>query len=326
MKILVIGGAGYIGSIVMQDLQHRGYPVWAVDNLSAGHRPAVDPERLLEGDYGNPEFADWVCAKVMPELVVQCASRCQVEESAQKPKEYFENNVTRLSIFLQCLRRHQVKRLVFMSSAAVYGIPSRIPVDEDCPPAPINVYGDTKLAGERLVQHAAKEWGCGVIVFRLFNVCGATEDGKLGEHHSPETHAVPNAVGAALGLRTSFYLSGAGHLTPDGTTVRDYVSVLDVGEAVARGIGLLKAGNFGVYNIGSGVGTSIRQVITEVEAASRKPVPVSETPARPGDPPQLVADLTKTQRDFGWHPARTLRESIASTIRWFESHPGGFPI
>ena len=319
MNLLVTGGAGYIGSIVAARLVAEGFHVTLLDDLSTGHAEAAHGMEFFEGDYGDPAMIDWVFSRLRPEIVVHFAAFSRVEESEQKKRAYYSNNVEKLGVFLLALRRNSVEKIIHASSAAVYGAPPVATVSEDSPPAPVNIYGETKLAGERLVHYAASSYGIQSVVLRLFNVCGATPDGRFGEHHVPETHAVPNLVAAALGLRAAFEMTGGDHPTPDGSAIRDYVSVNDVAEAVLCATKFLENGHSGVFNIGSGRGVSVRELIRTVEEGARRTIPVNFHPMRTGDPAHLVARVENAQKNLGWRPRTKLEESVISTIKWMEA-------
>lgn len=325
MHILITGGAGYIGSHAVRLFLERGHDVWAYDNLSEGHRAAVPADRLIVGDLAETQRLDQVILERRIEAVVHFAAFTYVGVSVREPAKYYQNNVVNTLGLMECLRRHRVSRLVFSSTAATYGVPSRSPISEDEPQLPINPYGQTKLTIERALADYAAAYQWGVAALRYFNAAGASADAKIGEDHDPETHLIPLTLQAILGRRPAIEILGTDYPTPDGTCIRDYIHVEDLAEAHLLALEHLVPGQALRYNLGIGRGYSVREVIQVAQEVSGKPVPVLERPRRPGDPPMLVASSEKIQRELGWKPRYTDLHSIVETAwRWHQSHPRGY--
>jgi UDP-glucose-4-epimerase GalE len=325
MRILVTGGAGYIGSHAVRLFRERGHDVWVYDNLSAGHRASVPKERLIVGDLAELHRVDQVLLETRAEAVVHFAAFTYVGESVLEPGKYYGNNVVNTLGLMECLRRHGIKRFVFSSSAATYGVPERMPITEETPQNPINPYGSSKLVIERALADYRRAYGWGYASLRYFNAAGASADASIGEDHTPETHLIPLVLQAALAQRPALEIYGTDYPTPDGTCVRDYIHVDDLAEAHLLALNQLQDGNSLLYNLGIGRGCSIREVIRVAEEVTGKPVPVKEGPRRPGDPPVLVASSAKIQRELGWKARYTELESILeSAWRWHKNHPRGY--
>jgi UDP-glucose-4-epimerase GalE len=325
MRILVTGGAGYIGSHTFRLLAERGHDVWCFDNLSFGHRASVPPARLIVGDLGDVDRVDQVILEKRIEAVVHFAAFCFVGESVREPAKYYRNNLINTLNLIDCLRRHRVWRFVFSSTCATYGIPERVPMDEDTPQKPINPYGQTKLAIEHCLADYAAAYGSGFAALRYFNASGASHDGSIGEDHSPETHLIPLAIHAAMGRIPHLEIFGTDYPTPDGTCIRDYIHIDDLAEAHLLALERLEPGKGLCYNLGIGRGYSVREVIHTVEEVSGKKVPTKEGPRRPGDPPALVAAAAKVHRELGWEPRyKDLRSIVESAWRWHSRHPKGY--
>lgn len=325
MRILVTGGAGYIGSFTVKLLLARGHEVWIYDNLSTGHRQAVPGERLVVADLDESHRLDQVLVEKRIEAVIHFAGSTYVGESVQQPAKYYRNNLVNSLQLLETCRRHGLVRFVFSSSAATYGIPGVVPIPEDHPQQPINPYGNTKLAVERALADHSSAYGLGCVVLRYFNAAGASADGQLGEHHDPETHLIPLAILAALGKRPALDIFGTDYPTPDGTCIRDYVHVEDLAEAHLLALERVQPGRLLCYNVGTGKGCSVREVIGAVEAVSGKKVPVRAAARRPGDPPILVAAADRIRRDLGWQPKCTdLHAIVATAWGWHSTHPKGY--
>jgi UDP-glucose-4-epimerase GalE len=325
MRILVTGGAGYVGSHAVRLFLARGHDVTVYDNLSAGHRAAVGTDRLIVGDLADLHQLDQLLITRRIEAVVHFAALTSVAESVRQPARYYRNNVILTLQLLECLQRQRIERFVFSSSAATYGVPRRIPIVEDDPQVPINPYGNSKLAVERaLGDYAAGcNWGCAAL--RYFNAAGAAGDGSIGEDHDPETHLIPIILQAQLGRRPDVEVFGTDYPTPDGTCIRDYVHVDDLAEAHMLVLERLRPGQLLCYNVGIGRGYSVREVIRCAEELTGKPVPVKAAPRRPGDPPSLVASPARIQADLGWTPRYTdLRPIMETAWNWHRSHPRGF--
>lgn len=325
MRVLVTGGAGYVGAPTVRRLTQAGHQVWVLDNLSMGHRSTVPEERLIVADLNQPERLEQVLIELRIEAVVHFAALAYVGESVRTPAQYYQNNVINTLTLLERMRRCGVFRLVFSSSCAVYGIPGRIPIPEDAPRHPVSPYGNTKLACELALADYASAYGFAVAALRYFNAAGATADGKLGEDHRPETHLIPKAIFAALGRIPFVEVHGTDYPTPDGTCIRDYVHIEDLAEAHRLALDHLVPGQFLTLNVGIGRGSSVRDVIRAVEVVSGRVVPVREGPRRPGDPAELVADASQIQRQLGWQPRFPELLSIVETAwRWHREHPQGY--
>jgi UDP-glucose-4-epimerase GalE len=325
MRILITGGAGYIGSHAVRLFLARGHDVWVYDNLSEGHRAAVPAERLLVGDLAEVQRLDHALVMHRIEAVVHFAAFTYVGESVRDPGKYYQNNVVNTLNLMEVLRRHHVSRFVFSSTAATYGIPQHVPITEDEPQQPINPYGTGKLTIERALADYAVAYGWGYAALRYFNASGASADGSIGEDHDPETHLIPLVLQAVLGKKPHIEVFGTDYPTPDGTCVRDYIHVDDLAEAHLLAVEKLEPGKGLRYNLGIGRGYSVREVIRTAEEVTGKSVPVREGPRRPGDPPVLVASSEKIQRELGWRPRYTeLRPIIETAWNWHRSHPRGY--
>jgi UDP-glucose-4-epimerase GalE len=325
MRILVTGGAGYIGSHTVRLLLARGHEVWSYDNLAEGHRAAVPAERLTVGDLSEVARLDQVLLECRIEAVIHFAALTYVGESMREPGRYYQNNVVNTLNFLECLRRHRIGRFVFSSTAATYGIPARVPITEDDPQLPINPYGATKLAIEKALAFYALAYGWGTTALRYFNAAGANADGTIGEDHAIETHLIPLILQATLGQRPAIEIFGTDYATPDGTCIRDYIHVDDLADAHLLALERLQPGKGLSYNLGIGRGYSVREVIRVAEEVTGQRVPVKEGPRRLGDPPSLVASSEKIQRELGWKSRYTdLRAIIETAWRWHRSHPRGY--
>lgn len=325
MRILVTGGAGYIGSHAVRLFLARGHDVWVYDNLSMGHRQAVPAERLIVGDLSEAQRLDQAILAKRIEAVVHFAALAYVGESVREPAKYYQNNLVHTLTLLEVMRRHQVNRLVFSSTCATYGIPQKVPITEEEPQHPINPYGNTKLAVERALADYAHAYQWGFAALRYFNAAGASPDGVIGEDHDPETHLIPLVLQTALGQRPHIQVFGTDYDTPDGTCVRDYIHVDDLAEAHLLALEALEPGKHLHYNLGIGRGYSVREVIRVSEEVSGERIPVVEGPRRPGDPPVLVAQAEKVQRELGWRPRYTdLRSIVETAWNWHRTHPSGY--
>jgi UDP-glucose 4-epimerase len=327
MNVLVVGGAGYIGSHCVRQLLAAGHRPVVLDNLSFGHRAAVPagvPLVVCEmSDVGQVRQA---LREHRIDLVRHFAAFINVGESVQQPLRYYRNNVVATLGLLEAMLAEGVKRLVFSSTCATYGIPSRMPMDETLPQLPINPYGQTKLDVENALRALARSDGLSFAAFRYFNAAGASEDGSIGEDHSPESHLIPLAVAAALGRGPALKVFGDDYPTPDGTCLRDYVHVDDLARAhIAVFDKLAAAGVSLFYNLGTGQPTSVREVLASVAKATGRPVPHDFAPRREGDPPALYADPAKARRELGWEPKHSSIDSLVATaVRWHQSHPRGY--
>jgi UDP-glucose-4-epimerase GalE len=325
MRVLVTGGAGYIGSHTVRLLLARGHDVWVYDNLSAGHRASVPAERLLVGDLAEPARIDHALVSRRIEAVVHFAASALVGESVRHPALYYQNNVIGSLNLLEMMRRNGVSRFVFSSTCATYGMPSRVPIDEDEAQKPINPYGNTKLAVEHALLDHAAAYGWGVALLRYFNAAGANPDGTIGEDHDPESHLIPLVIQAALGQRPYIQVFGTDYDTPDGTCIRDYIHVDDLAMAHLLALEKLEAGRPIICNLGTGQGNSVREVIRAVEEVSGKRVPVVEGARREGDPPRLVASSGQARQLLGWQPRYPdIKEVVATAWNWHSRHPRGY--
>ncbi len=327
MKVLVAGGAGYIGSHCVRQLLAAGHEPVVLDNFSYGHRAAVPAGvRLHEANLGDASALDRIFKQGGVDLVMHFAAYCYVGESVTAPLKYYLNNVAATYTLLDAMRRHGVKKFVFSSTCATYGVPATLPLVEGMPQAPINPYGQTKLDVENALKALAHSDGLSFAAFRYFNAAGAAEDGSIGEDHDPETHLIPLAIGAAQGNRPALQVFGTDYPTPDGTCQRDYVHVDDLSRAhIAVFEHLAQPGAIHFYNLGTGTPTSVREVIQAVERVTRLKVPVKFSERRAGDPPALYADSIKVQTALGWKPKFMSIEPIVATAwQWHARQPRGY--
>jgi UDP-glucose 4-epimerase len=318
MRILICGGAGYIGSHMLKWLADRDHAVTVLDNLSTGHREAAQLGEFVHADLLDSASLERVFAGSSFDAVMHFCARSLVGESVAQPYEYYANNVTGTLNLLTAMRRRGVERLVFSSTAAVFGQPSTALIDEDHPKAPINPYGASKLMVERILADAAHAYGLRSVVLRYFNAAGASADVSIGESHQPETHLIPNVLRAALGTGPALKVFGDDYPTPDGTCVRDYVHVNDLVQAHQLALDYLDAhAGAHVFNLGNGQGFSVREVIEAARAVTGREIPYEVAPRRVGDPAVLVASSEKARRELGWSPAWTdLAPIIESAWRW----------
>lgn len=327
MNVLVVGGAGYIGSHCVRQLNAAGHRPVVLDNLVFGHRDALDPSVTLhETDLGDREAVAAILRSESIDLVMHFAAFAYVGESVQDPLKYYDNNVARTVGLLQAMRDAGVNRFVFSSTCASYGIPESVPMTEDLPQKPINPYGQTKLDVERLLQSCATAYGMSSASFRYFNAAGAAEDGSIGEDHDPETHLIPLAIWAAQGRRDSLTVFGDDYETPDGTCLRDYIHVDDLARAhIAVFDKLSEPGQCLFYNLGTGKPVSVMEIIRSVEKTTGLTVPFTIGPRRAGDPPALFADSSKAIADLSWSPRHNRIDDIISTAwAWHRDHPDGY--
>jgi UDP-glucose 4-epimerase len=325
MRILVVGGAGYIGSHAVRYLQNAGHDVWVLDNLDIGHAAAVPRGRLIVGDLADQASLEETLRRQAIDAVMHFAAFASVPESVAEPARYYRNNVVGALNLLDAMRATGVSRIVFSSTCAVYGIPEAVPITEETPTRPINPYGFTKLVIERALADYARAYGLGAAALRYFNACGAAEDASIGEDHTPETHIIPLVLQVALGQRPHVTITGTDYPTPDGTCIRDYIHVTDLADAHLRVLERIEPGRLLVYNIGTGSGASVRQVVEAARRVTGREIPVVEGPRRPGDPPALVAAADAARRDLGWSPRYTvIEEIVASAWKWHSTHPQGY--
>ena len=327
MSILVVGGAGYIGSHMVKRLIEQGQEVVVVDNLSTGHRKAVDEKaRFYEGDIRNHVFLKGVFDRENIDTVVHFAAFSIVPESMEKPLKYFDNNTAGMVALLEEMRDHDVKRIIFSSTAATYGVPEKSPIEENDRQAPINPYGESKLMMEKIIRWADQAYGIKFVALRYFNVAGAYPDGSIGEDHGPETHLTPIILQVAAGQRDQLKIFGDDYNTPDGTNVRDYVHVLGLVDAHILAINYLKAGNDSdVFNLGSSTGFSVKQMVEAAREVTGEPIPAEITERRPGDPDSLIAASQKARDVLQWQPQYDdVKEIIQTAWNWKQQHPRGY--
>jgi UDP-glucose 4-epimerase len=321
MKILVIGGAGYIGSICAEVLLDQKHEVAILDNLSEGHRRAIDSRtEFIEGDLADREATVDTLVRLRPEAVMHFAANALVGESMQNPSKYFRNNIASGLNLLDAMIAAEVRRLVFSSTCATFGPPERVPIDEETPQRPINPYGESKLAFEKILRWYDAIHGLRFVSLRYFNAAGASE--KFGEDHRCETHLIPNVLKVALGEKKHVEIFGTDYETPDGTCIRDYIHIIDLAHAH---ILALDAPASAFYNLGTGGGSSVREVIASCRKITGQPIPVLEKPRRPGDPPRLIASSEKIKRELGWRPQfQTLDAIVDSAWKWHRKFPRGY--
>src|SRR5262245_37545331 len=325
MRILVTGGAGYIGSHTVKLLLARGHEVWVYDSLVFGHRGAVPADRLIVADLADTAALDHALVIHRIEAVVHFAAFAFVGESVTQPAKYWQNNLVNSVSLLDHCRRHGVSRFVFSSTCATYGVPEKVPMTEETPQRPINPYGQTKLAVERALADFAAAYGMGYAALRYFNAAGAAPDGTIGEDHHPETHLIPLVLQTALGQRPHIEVFGNDYATPDGTCIRDYIHVDDLADAHLRALERIEPGKGLCLNLGTGRGHSNREVIDTAKRVTGKPIAVKDGPRRAGDPPQLVAAADKARAALGWSPRYPELEAIVETAwNWHRTHPRGY--
>lgn len=327
MAILVLGGAGYIGSHAVDQLINKGYDVVVVDSLFTGHRDAVHQDaKFYQGDIRDKAFLNDVFEQETIDGVMHFAAFSLVGESVEKPLEYFNNNVYGMQVLLEVMYAHDVKHIVFSSTAATYGEPEVVPIAEDMPTNPKNPYGESKLMMEKMMKWCDNAYGMKYVALRYFNVAGAKADASIGEDHDPETHLVPIILQVALGQRQALKIFGDDYDTPDGTCIRDYVQVEDLIAAHILALEYLKAGNdSNVFNLGSNNGYSVKEMLDAAREATGKEIPAEIAPRRAGDPAKLVAASEKAKTVLGWEPAYTdIKEIIRTAWNWHVSHPNGY--
>lgn len=327
MKVLVVGGAGYIGSHCVRQLEQAGHQPVVLDNLVFGHRAAVAPHILFhEQDLGDREAVAKILTNEKIELVMHFAAFAYVGESVENPLKYFENNVAKTVSLLQAMRDAGINKFVFSSTCASYGIPERMPMTEDLPQRPINPYGQSKLDVENILKACATAYGMSSASFRYFNAAGAAGDGSIGEDHKPETHLIPLAIWAAQGKRDKLVVFGNDYDTPDGTCLRDYIHIDDLSRAhIAVFDKLEQPGQCLFYNLGTGKPVSVLEIIHAVEEVTGLKVPFDFGQRRAGDPPALYADSSKAQKELGWVPEfMDIKDTIATAWKWHQANPDGF--
>ena len=325
MAILVTGGAGYIGSATVELLQKRGKSAVVLDNLIYGHREAVAANTpFYQGDVGDKELVRQIVREHGIESCIHFAAFAYVGESVTNPAKYFENNTFQTNNLLNALIEVNVKNIVFSSTCATYGVPEKIPIDENHPQKPINPYGWSKFMTERILESYDVAYGLKFVALRYFNACGAT--GKCGEHHEPETHLIPNILNAADGKLPFVSIYGGDYETPDGTCLRDYIHVADLADAHLRALDYLKNGNDSTkINLGNGLGFSVMEVIEAARKVTGKAIEVKIEQRRAGDPPQLIADAQKAAEILGWKPdIPEIEKIIESAWNWKLKYPHGY--
>ncbi|NUL81851.1 MAG: UDP-glucose 4-epimerase GalE [Armatimonadetes bacterium] len=324
--IAVVGGAGYIGSHMVKYLRKKGEPVVVFDNLSKGHLEAVSGAELVQGDLRNPDDLNRLFSNRSIECVMHFAAYASVGESMRLPDLYYDNNVVGCCRLLEAMQRRGVKMMIFSSSAAVYGEPESIPIDESCPKSPTNPYGETKLVMERMLGWYDQAYGLRSVSLRYFNAAGADPEGELGEDHDPEEHLIPIVLQVALGKRAGMKVFGADWPTPDGSCVRDYVHIWDLAQAHYQALQRLRSGaQTSAYNLGNGKGYSVLQVIQAAEKVTDRRIAWEPAPRRPGDPATLVASSERALGELGWQPDYPdLEEIVRHAWVWHQTHPDGY--
>ena len=327
MAILVLGGAGYIGSHTALELVKAGNEVVIADNLVTGYRKAI-PEgaKFYEGDLRDSDFLDNLFHQEKIDAVIHFAAYSLVGESVTNPLKYYDNNLYGTKVLLEAMVKNNVDKIVFSSTAATYGEPENIPILESDRTCPTNPYGETKLAMEKMFKWTAEAHGLRYVSLRYFNACGADESGTIGEAHNPESHLIPLILQVPNGKRETISIYGTDYDTPDGTCIRDYIHVTDLAQAHILAVQYLNnGGESDIFNLGNGVGYSVREVIETARKVTGHPIPATETSRRAGDPARLVASSEKAKSVLGWKPVHdSLEEIIASAWNWHKNHPNGY--
>lgn len=327
MKFLVLGGAGYIGSHTAIELLNDGHEVVIADNLVTGYLKAVPEEATFyQGDIRDEQFLDNPFQKEKIDAVIHFAAFSLVGESVVNPLKYYENNLYGTKVLLDAMIANGVDKIVFSSTAATYGEPENIPILESDRTCPTNPYGETKLAMEKMISWAAKAHGLHYVSLRYFNACGAHESGLIGEAHNPESHLIPLVLQVPNGKREFVSIYGSDYDTPDGTCIRDYIHVTDLAKAHILAVNhLINGGESNIFNLGNGVGYSVKEVIETARKVTGHPIPAKEEPRRAGDPARLVASGEKAREILGWEPEiKDLADIISSAWKWHKSHPNGY--
>ncbi|MDA7025136.1 UDP-glucose 4-epimerase GalE [Bacillus sp. CLL-7-23] len=327
MSVLVLGGAGYIGSHAVYQLVDKNESVVVIDNFDTGQRNALHPKAIFyEGDIRDIDFLRSVFQKEDIEAVIHFAAHSLVGESMENPLKYFDNNVYGTQVLMQAMIEHDVKNIVFSSTAATYGEPESVPITEEMPTNPTSTYGETKLTMEKLIKRTAEAHGVNYVSLRYFNVAGARETGEIGEDHHPETHLVPIILQTALGQRPHITIFGDDYDTPDGTCIRDYVHVEDLIDAHLLALEYLQnGGKSDVFNLGSNQGFSVKDMIQTARMVTGKEIPTQIGARRTGDPSILIASSDKAKKVLNWNPSRTsVKKIIEDAWKWHSSHPNGY--
>ncbi len=327
MTVLVLGGAGYIGSHTVYELIGKGEDVVIVDNLETGYKEAVHPKaRFYQGDIRNREFVDKVFEKEKIDAVIHFAANSLVGESMTNPLKYYDNNLNGTKVLLESMIAHDVKKIVFSSTAATYGEPEKVPILETDKTEPTNCYGETKLSMEKMFKWTDKAHGLKYVSLRYFNACGAHKSGEIGEAHNPETHLIPLVLQDPNKKREAINIYGDDYDTKDGTCVRDYIHVTDLAQAHILAVDyLLKGGESDIFNLGNGVGFTVKEIVEAAEEVTDSNIPAVITPRRAGDPAKLIASSEKAKKILGWKPEfEDVKEIIATAWKWHRSHPEGY--
>ena len=327
MAILVCGGAGYIGSHTVYQLIKAGEDVVIVDNLQTGHHDAINSAaKFYEGDIRNFEVLNKIFTENKIEAVIHFAANSLVGESVAKPLKYFNNNVYGMQILLEAMVKHRVDKIVFSSTAATYGEPEKVPIEEDDRTIPTNPYGESKLIMEKMMKWVSLANGVRFVVLRYFNAAGAVEDGAIGEDHNPETHLIPLILQVPLGKRDCVTIFGDDYPTPDGTCLRDYIHVIDLADAHILALNYLReGGKSDVFNLGNGQGFSVKEMIAAAEKVTEQKIKTMIGKRRAGDPAQLIASSDKAKKILKWHPHFANVEKIIETAwTWHKNHPDGY--
>lgn len=327
MTVLVLGGAGYIGSHTVYELIDRGEDVVIIDNLETGHIEAVhEKARFYQGDIRDRAFLDGVFEKEHIDAVIHFAANSLVGESMTNPLKYYDNNLNGTKVLLEAMNAHDIKKIVFSSTAATYGEPERVPILETDKTEPTNAYGETKLSMEKMFKWCDRAYGLKYVSLRYFNACGAHVSGSIGEAHKPETHLIPLILQVPLGQREAISVFGDDYDTKDGTCVRDYIHVTDLAQAHILAVKYLMEGNeSNIFNLGNGVGFTVKEVIETAKKATGKDIKAVMDERRAGDPAQLIASSEKAKTILGWKPEHAdLEEIISSAWKWHSTHPNGF--
>lgn len=327
MTILVLGGAGYIGSHTVYELIDKGEDVVIIDNLQTGYIEAVHSKaRFYNGDIRDREFLDSVFEKEKIDSVIHFAANSLVGESMEKPLKYYDNNLCGTKVLLDAMVAHGIDKIVFSSTAATYGEPERVPILETDRTEPTNTYGETKLSMEKMFKWVGKAHGIRYVSLRYFNACGAHKSGEIGEAHNPESHLIPIILQVPNGQRDAVSIFGEDYDTKDGTCVRDYIHVTDLAMAHILAVRYLEFGNeSNIFNLGNGVGFTVKEVVECARKVTGHPIPAKISPRRAGDPAQLIASSEKAKNILGWRPEHAdLEEIISSAWKWHKSHPQGY--
>ena len=325
MNVLLTGGAGYIGSHLVRALASAGHTPVALDNLSKGHRAAVGDAAFIEGDVADRETLVAALLEHEIDAVIHLAAFIEAGESVVQPEKYFRNNTLNGLTLLEAMRDAGVGRMVFSSTAAVYGTPERVPIEEADRLEPINPYGASKLCVEYVLRAYARAYGMGFASLRYFNVAGAEPGGEIGEDHDPESHLIPLVLQVAAGRREDIKIFGDDYDTPDGTCIRDYIHVCDLADAHVLALAALRAREAKAYNLGNGAGFSVKEVIETCREVTARAIPADVAPRRPGDPARLIASSQRAREELGWRPRYPdLRTLVADAWRWHSGNPDGY--